>query len=167
MRHPRLAIASLALSAVGLVSLALEEDFACKAKIPVPGDVPTLGFGSTKREDGSPVQMGDTITPPKALARTLGHIQKDEAGLKRCVTAPLNQVEYDILVKFAYQYGTGAACKSTLVKLINAGRYTEACEQYARWTFVAGKDCAAPGSGCRGVVTRANERRDMCMEAQS
>ena len=85
MRHPRLAIASLALSAVGLVSLALEEDFAGKAKIPVPGDVPTLGFGSTKREDGSPVQMGDTTTPPKALARTLAHIQKDEAGLKRWV----------------------------------------------------------------------------------
>ena len=149
-------------SARGLKAIIQFEGFRSNAYIPVKGDVPTIGYGFIEG-----VKMGDTITPPKALARTLGHIQKDEAGLKRCVTAPLNQVEYDILVKFAYQYGTGAACKSTLVKLINAGRYTEACEQYARWTFVAGKDCAAPGSGCRGVVTRANERRDMCMEAQS
>lgn len=167
MRHPRVAIGALALSAAGLVSLALEEHYTERAVIPVPGDAPTVGFGSTKREDGSPVQMGDTITPPKALARTMGHIQKDEVGLKRCVSAPLSQVEYDLLVKFAYQYGPGATCKSTLVKLINQGRYTEACDQYARWTFVAGKDCAAPGSGCRGVVIRANERRDKCLEAQS
>lgn len=166
MRHPRVAIGALALSAAGLVGLALEEHYTDRAVIPVSGDVPTVGFGSTKREDGSPVQMGDTTTPPKALARTLAHIQKDEAGLKQCVTAPLSQAEYDILVKFSYQYGPGATCKSTLVKLINQGRYAEACEQYARWTFVAGRDCAAPGSGCRGVVIRANERRDKCMEAQ-
>lgn len=167
MRHPRLAIASLALSAAGLVGLALEEHYTDKAVIPVPGDVPTVGFGSTKREDGSPVQMGDTITPPRALARAYSHIQKDEIGLKRCVTAPLNQIEYDILVKFAYQYGPGATCKSTLVKLINQGRYAEACEQYTRWTFVGERDCRIAANDCRGVVIRANERRDMCMEAQS
>lgn len=167
MRHPRVLIAALSLSATGLVGLALEEHYTDKAVIPVPGDVPTVGFGSTKREDGSPVQMGDTTTPPKALARTLAHIQKDEAGLKRCVTAPLSQAEYDLLVNFAYQYGVGATCSSTLVKHTNAGQYIEACHEYARWNRVAGRDCSLPGSGCRGVAIRAQERASKCLEAQS
>jgi len=34
--------------------------------IPVKGDVPTIGFGTT-----TGVKLGDTTTPPKALARAL------------------------------------------------------------------------------------------------
>ena len=156
MRHPRLAIASLALSAVGLVGLALEEHYTDRAVIPVPGDVPTLGFGSTKREDGSPVQMGDTITPPKALARTLGHIQKDEAGLKRCVTAPLSQAEYDAAVSLAYNIGVAAFCKSTVVKRFNDGDYEGACEAFLMWNKVGGRVV-------RGLTLRRERERALCL----
>ena len=93
----RIGIAALALSAMGLVKLVNDESFTPVAVIPVQGDRPTVGFGSTFRDDGSPVQMGDTITVPQALKRTLAHIQKDETRLKACVTAPLTQVEYDLL----------------------------------------------------------------------
>ena len=166
MRHPRLAIASLALSAVGLVGLALEEHYTDRAVIPVPGDVPTLGFGSTKREDGSPVQMGDTIKPVEGIQRSLAHIQKSEGALKRCVTGPLSQAEYDILVDFAYQYGEAAACKSGMVRAINAGDYAASCEAYLKYRFVAGYDCSTPGNRrCWGVWTRSKERRDKCVEA--
>ncbi len=167
MRAPtRIGIGALALSAAGLVGLITHESYTDRAIIPVPGDRPTVGFGSTFRDDGTRVQLGDTITPPKAVARTLAHITKDETRLKQCVTAPLSQAEYDLLVDFSYQYGSAAACSSSIVRLTNAGRYAEACEQYARWRFVAGRDCALPGSGCRGVALRANERRAKCLEAQ-
>lgn len=167
MKTPgRIGIGALALSAAGLVGLITHESYTSTAIIPVRGDRPTVGFGSTFRDDGTPVRMGDTITPPQAVARTLAHISKDETRLKQCVTAPLHQAEYDLLVDFSYQYGAVAACNSSLVRLTNQGRYAEACEQYARWRFVAGRDCALPGSGCRGVAIRANERRAKCLEAQ-
>jgi lysozyme len=166
MRHPRLAAGGLALSAAGLVALISHEGYTDKAIIPVQGDRPTVGFGSTFRDDGSPVRMGDTITPPQAVARSLAHIQRDETRLRQCVTAPVSQVEYDLLVGFAYQYGAVATCSSTLVRLVNQQRYAEACEQYERWRFVAGRDCALPGSGCRGVAIRAKERADKCRAAQ-
>ena len=167
MRHPRIAFAALTLSAVGFASLALEEHFTNTAVIPTKGDRPTVGFGSTFRDDGSPVQMGDTITPARAIARSVAHIAKDESGLKRCVTGAMSQAEYDILLKFAYQYGVAATCNSSMVRNVNAGNYKLACEGYTLYRYSAGFDCSTPGNRvCGGVWTRNLERREQCLAAQ-
>ena len=166
MKHPRTAIGALVVSASALVTLAVHEGYTDRAVIPVPGDRPTSGFGSTFNTDGTPVKMGDTTTPVAALQRTLAHIQKDEAGLKRCITAPLHQAEYDLLVDAAYQYGPATVCKSSMVREANAGNYAASCEAYLKYRFVAGRDCALPGSGCRGVAIRVKARRDACMAVQ-
>lgn len=170
MRHPRIAFAALTLSAAGLAGLVLEEGYTDRAVIPTKGDRPTVGFGSTFREDGTPVQLGDTTTPPKAIARTVAHIAKDESGLKRCVTGAMSQTEYDILAKFAYQYGVRATCNSSMVRSINAGRYAQACEDYTLYKRSQGRDCSLPMNwgpqGCKGVWTRNLERRDACRAAQ-
>jgi lysozyme len=162
----RIGISALALSAAGLVGLIAHEGYTDRAIIPVQGDRPTVGFGSTFRPDGSPVRMGDTITPPQAVARSLAHIQRDETRLKQCVTAPLHQAEYDLLVDHAYQYGAVATCGSTLVKHINAGRYADACAAYLSWRFVKKRDCSIRSNGCYGVWTRSQERHRKCLEAQ-
>ena len=67
--------AALTLSASALVGIALHEGYRDTAYIPVPGDVPTIGFGTTEG-----VKMGDHITPPKALTRALTDVQKFEGG---------------------------------------------------------------------------------------
>jgi len=69
---PRSTLAALSLSAAALVGLVLHEGYSDRAIIPVQGDVPTVGFGSTTLADGTPVKMGDTTTPPQALARAFG-----------------------------------------------------------------------------------------------
>ena len=167
MRHPvRIGIGALALSAAGLVGLITHESYTNRAIIPVAGDRPTVGFGSTFRDDGSPVKMGDTITPPKAVARTLAHIAKDEGKLRQCVTAPLSQVEYDLLVDHSYQYGAAATCSSNIIELTNAGRYAEACAAYLQWRFVKRRDCSVRSNGCYGVWTRSQERQAKCLGAQ-
>ena len=167
MRHPRIAFAALTLSAVGFAGLVLEESYTDRAVVPTKGDRPTVGFGSTFRDDGSPVQMGDTITPARAIARSVAHIAKDESGLKRCVTGAMSQVEYDILVKFAYQYGVAATCNSSMVRNVNAGNYRLACEGYTLYKYSAGYDCSTPGNRvCAGVWTRNLERREQCLAAQ-
>jgi GH24 family phage-related lysozyme (muramidase) len=166
MVNSRISIGALALSAAGLVGLITHESYTDRAIIPVKGDRPTVGFGSTFRDDGSPVKMGDTITPPKAIARTLAHIGKDESRLKQCVKAPLHQAEYDLLVDHSYQYGAAATCSSTLVKHVNAGRYADACAAYLSWRYVKKRDCSIRSNGCYGVWLRAQERNAKCMEAQ-
>ena len=44
----RMVVGGLSLTAAGLISIATWEGFKGEAYIPVPGDVPTIGFGSTE-----------------------------------------------------------------------------------------------------------------------
>jgi GH24 family phage-related lysozyme (muramidase) len=169
--QPRQKIATLVLSASALVGLVMQEGWSPIATIPTKNDRATVGFGSTFKEDGSAVKLGETITPQKALARTLNHVGKDELKIKQCVTAPLNQTEYDILTDFAYQYGTSALCRSSIVRHANAGNYAASCEAYKQFRFAANYDCSTlingqPNKRCWGVWTRSKERRDKCVGAQ-
>ena len=79
----RRTVTGLTLSAAALVGIVLHEGYTDRAVIPVKGDVPTIGFGTT-----TGVKLGDTTTPPKALARALTDVQQFEGSLKQCVTEP-------------------------------------------------------------------------------
>jgi lysozyme len=163
----RTVIAALTLSAVGLVGITRDENYVSTAMIPVPGDVPTLGFGST---DG--VRMGDTTTPPKALSRLLQDV--DKRTIKRCVTAPLHQFEYDAYQSLAFNIGIGAFCDSTLVRELNVGLYPEACRHIEDFTCGPATQAtrAKPGEKCysarkpmkvmKGLVDRRARERALC-----
>ena len=150
MIHPRTAIAVLTLSAAAFGGLVAYEGWCGKACIPVPGDVPTIGFGTT---DG--VKMGDSITPPQAVARALRDVSQYEGALKQCVKVPLHQHEYDAFVSLAYNIGPGAFCGSTLVKRLNAGDYPEACRQILRWDKFKGVPL-------RGLTVRRQQEYERC-----
>ena len=153
-------IASLTLSAAALVGIVLHEGYSERAIIPVPGDVPTIGFGTT-----AGVKLGDTITPPQALARALVDVQQFEGAIKTCVTVPLTQNEYDAYVSFAYNVGRRAFCQSTLVKKLNLGDFKGACDELLRWRFFQGKDCALPENRrlCGGLVKRREAEYRQCL----
>ena len=147
----RTTVAALSLSAAALVALALSEGYTGKAVQPLPGDKPTIGFGTT---DG--VRMGDTITPPKALERKLRDVQAFEGALKQCVQVPLYQHEYDAYVSLAYNIGSKAFCGSTLVRELNAGNYDAACKQILRWDKFKGKPV-------RGLTLRREREYQTCI----
>lgn len=147
----RSAIAGIVLSASALVGIALHEGYSDTAIIPVPGDVPTIGFGTT-----GGVKPGDRITPPRALARALTDAQKFEGAIKHCVTVPLHQHEYDAYVSLSYNIGTGAFCGSTLVKKLNQQDYAGACGQILVWDKFKGKPL-------RGLTVRRQAEYKLCM----
>jgi lysozyme len=154
-------IAALVLSAAGLVGIAVDESYTARAiPDPVKGTaVPTIGFGTT-----GGVRMGDTTTPPKALGRMLTDVQQFEGALKRCVTVPLHQYEYDAYINLAYNIGGSAFCGSTLVKKLNAQDYSGACDAILKWRFVGNVDCSAPGNRqCPGLWARRQRLHQQCM----
>ena len=51
----RITVAALSLSAAAFIGLVVHEGYTDRAVIPVTGDVPTIGFGTT-----GGVKMGDT-----------------------------------------------------------------------------------------------------------
>ena len=156
----RRSVTALALSAAARVGIVLHEGYTDRAVIPVKGDVPTIGFGTT-----TGVKLGDTTTPPQALARALKDVQQFEGALKNCVTVPLAQHEYDAYVSFAYNVGSRAFCQSTLVRRLNAEDYAGACAELLRWRFFQGKDCALPENRrlCGGLVKRRQAEYRQCI----
>lgn len=146
----RTKVTALSLSAAALVALALSEGYTGKAVRPLPGDKPTIGFGTT---DG--VKMGDTTTPPIALARKLRDVQAFEGALKQCVKVPLSQGEYDSYTSLSYNIGSRAFCNSTLVKKLNAEDYDGACAEILKWDKFQGRPI-------RGLTLRREREYYMC-----
>lgn len=147
---PRVMLAALTLSAAGLVGLVSYEGYTDRAVIPVKGDVPTIGFGTT-----SGVKPGDRITPPVALARAMRDVTKFEGAVKECVTVPLHQHELDAYVSLAYNIGPTAFCNSTLVKKLNTNDYAGACAEISKWNRQGGRVL-------QGLVNRRAAERAMC-----
>ena len=152
-QYPRTAIAILTLSAAGFAGIVAREGYTDKAVIPIPGDRPTYGHGSTFKEDGTPVQMGDTITPPKAVRLAVSHIAKDETRLRECFghETQMYQHEWNAYVRLSHNTGYRAVCRSSIVPKVQAGNYRAACDTILTFKYAVGKDCSIRSNGCYGV----------------
>lgn len=151
----RSSIAALALSASALVGMAIHESYRGVAYHATADEkargISTLGFGSTKG-----VKHGDKTTPERALVRLLADANEFERALKKCVTVPLHQYEYDSYLSLAFNIGAGAFCKSTLVRKLNAQDYAGACREILRWNKQSGRVL-------NGLVKRREDEYRMCM----
>lgn len=166
MNSPRLSIAALSLSALAFAGIALNEGYSDRAIIPVPGDVPTYGLGSTQRADGAPVTMQDKITPPQAIALAVRDISAKESTLKACFgDSLLTQGEYDAYVDLAYNVGPAAVCRSSIPAKVRREQYAEACRTILDFKKVQGRDCSLPENKhfCGGVWTRRQAAYRQCM----
>ena len=131
----RSTVNALAFGASALVGIATYEYYSSTVYIPVPGDVPTIGFGTTKG-----VKPGDKVTPTRALILLLKDAEESAQAVKRCAPVPMHQYEFDAYVSLTYNIGTNAFCKSTITKKLNAGDYDGACKEILRWNKMGGKE---------------------------
>lgn len=143
-------VASLTLSGAGLIGIAVHEDWRDTAYLPTKDDVPTIGFGSTKD-----VKLGDRITVTRGLVKLKEDATEAEKAVRKCAPVPMFQHEFDAWVSFTFNVGSGAFCSSTAAKLLNEGKYAEACAQMDRWVY-QGKNVLP------GLVKRRAEERKLC-----
>ena len=99
----------------------------------------TIGFGTTVYPNGIKVKKGDTCTEAQAKAFMAHDLKKFEAAVNNAVTVPLSQNQFDALVSLAYNIGTNAFSKSTLVKKLNANDNRAAADQFDVWVNAGGK----------------------------
>lgn len=168
----RVSAALLTISAAAFATWQASEGFTDRAVIPTQGDVPTIGHGSTRYEDGSRVRMGDRITRERAaeLARNL--MREDERKFADTIPGvELTQGEYDVYIDFVGQYGIGNWTRSSMRREVMAGNYVKACHALLRYRYAAGYDCSTtingrPNNRCWGVWTRQQKRHADCLAAQ-
>lgn len=165
MSRNRIVMAALSLSAAGFAALVATEGFIGTARSPVPGDVATVGFGSTRHADGTPVKVGETITPTAAVELAVRDVAVKEAILKDCITVPLHQYEYDAYVYLSYNVGPAAVCRSSIPRKLAAGDYEGACKTILDFRRVQGRDCSLPQNArfCGGIWTSRQKWTRICL----
>ena len=113
----------------------------------------TIGYGATRG-----INAGMTITNDQAERMLLNDIARFEPEIERLVKVTLNQAQWDALMSFTYNLGAANLSSSTLLKMLNAGDYAGAAEQFPRWN-------KAGGQVLSGLVKRRAAERAMFLGA--
>lgn len=121
----------------GIQFLKAREGFKAEAYMDSAG-VWTIGYG-TIRINGIPVEPGQKITEQEAEAALEADLAWAQTAVNQAVKVRLTQNMFDALVSLVYNIGVGAFTDSTLLRLLNQGKYQEAAEQFHRWKFAGGK----------------------------
>jgi lysozyme len=105
-----------------------------------PAKVPTIGWGNTYYEQGTPVRMGDKISQERANSLFLFIANKFADEVRKVIKTNLNENQFSALVCFAYNVGTGNLGKSTLLKKVNVNpNDATIANEFLRWNKAGGK----------------------------
>lgn len=120
-------------------------------------DIPTIGYGATLYPSGKKVTMQDkAITEPTAMGYMLHHIS---TRITPHIPTGLPQNEFDALVSFVYNVGSGAFNSSTLKKKVLAQAPCQDIRaEFMRWNKAGGKVLA-------GLTKRRQREADIfCLD---
>jgi lysozyme len=103
--------------------------------------VPTIGYGSTRYNNGVKVTLKDTpITEEKALVLLEDTLKQYELAVDAFCVDTINQNQFDALVSFAYNCGVGNLKSSTLLKKVNVNPNDPTISnEFLKWNKAAGK----------------------------
>ena len=124
--------------------------YLCSAKIP------TIGHGNTYYPDGKRVTLLDKdITKQEAFDMFKEVANRFAKRVDTLVTSNLNQNQFNALVSFAYNVGTGNFSSSTLLKKVNKNPDDLTIKaEFLRWNKAGGKVI-------NGLTNRRNEEADL------
>lgn len=94
-----------------------------------------IGFGTNE----SWVKPGVTCTRDQAEQWLLKKVHEIEDVVNEAVNVQVEQYQYDSLINFTYNVGTGAFLGSTLLRKLNAGDNDGAAHEFLRWVYSGGK----------------------------
>lgn len=129
-----------------------------------PVGIPTDCTGHT----GADVVLGKVNTPAECQAKLEQDMLAANAVVDSCITAPLNGDQRSALSDFAFNVGGGAkgvkdglchlkssGAPSTMARLFNQQRYTEACHEFPKWN---------KPTNLRGLQLRRAAEEALCLK---
>lgn len=113
----------------------IKEFEGCKLKAYLcPAGVWTIGYGHTYG-----VTAGKTITQQQAEILLNNDYADFERKVENLLKVDITDNQLGALTSFAFNLGLGNLQKSTLLKLVNASKFTEAAEEFIKWNKANGK----------------------------
>lgn len=115
--------------------------------------LPTIGYGHL-------IKPGESFT--KITQKEAEDLLKSDAqifvdGVNKLLEVNVTQNQFDALVSIAFNIGLGNLKSSTLLRLVNAGDYKGAADQFPRWNKAGGKVLS-------GLTKRRNAERDLFLK---
>lgn len=114
--------------------------------------IPTICYGETKG-----VHLGDKATRAQCDEKLSSRLVEFNEGVSSCINVDLPDSRRVAFVSLAYNIGTAAFCKSTVVRKINAGDVAGSCDAILMWN-------KAGGSVRNGLTQRRKKEREMCLQ---
>ena len=114
----------------------------------------TACYGETRN-----IKPGMKLTKPQCDQMLADRLVEFEQGMRKCLAKPdaLPIQPYISFVSLSYNIGTGAFCRSTVVRKVNAGDLRGSCDAILLFN-------KAGGRVVKGLVNRRADERKLCLE---
>jgi lysozyme len=105
------------------------------------GGINTIGYGNTYYTNGKKVTLKDPNITLQQAEELLKHsLSTYEKAVDSFCRDDISQSNFDALVSFAYNLGTGALQKSTLIKKVNANpKDVTIADEFLKWNKANGR----------------------------
>lgn len=127
-----------------------------------PIGIPTIGYGTIQYPDNKKVTMKDrAVTEDEATSYLEYEVSKKANEIDKMLKVKVNENERAALICFAYNVGTGALQKSTLLKLLNSNADRIAvADQFLKWNKAGGKELP-------GLTRRRQAERSLFLQPET
>lgn len=112
----------------------------------------TVCYGHT----GKDIMLGKTYTETECRALLNKDLNVVARQINPYIKVKIPETTRGALYSFVYNVGAGSFQSSTLLRKINQGDISGACDQLRRWTYAGGKEW-------KGLVTRREIEREVCL----
>jgi len=103
-----------------------------------PAGWPTIGYGHVVR-DQEREQYEDGIDEEVGEALLRNDVEKSGRAVLRLIRVALDDGQFDALVSFTFNLGSGALQRSTLRRRVNREEHEAAPAEFRRWVWAGGR----------------------------
>lgn len=100
--------------------------------------LPTIGYGHLIRK-GEHKMFENGISQAAGEALLIKDVLLAEQAVCRLISVPLTNGQFDALVSFTFNLGSGALQRSTLRRKVNREEHEDVPAEFMRWVWAGGK----------------------------
>lgn len=105
---------------------------------PDAAGLPTIGYGHLLRP-GEAEMFRNGISKEAGVALLIKDVEASEQAVLRLITVPLTDGQFNALVSFTFNLGSGALQRSTLRRKVNREEHAYVPAEFMKWVWAGGR----------------------------